>query len=80
MKKPSKTLVMAGAIGFDVDEMGDYRYHSTRTSTPVWTIEDTYYTITRGDEEPTDYLDGWEQVTEFHIPPPPGFTIWKIGR
>jgi hypothetical protein len=38
---------LANFLGFDWSEMPDYRYQSTRTKTPVYTVDGDYYTAVK---------------------------------
>ena len=49
----SKTII-ASSIGFDIDEMEDYRYQPTRTKQPIYAVGEYYYAC--GKRKPSDQV------------------------
>lgn len=77
-KTKSSAEIVADAIGWDIADVENLRYQSTRTTTPVWALDDECFTVTRGKQKPSTSHKGWVPFTK-GIPAPEGCTVWVVG-
>jgi hypothetical protein len=77
-----KTSIAAIAthLGMDNSEVREYRYHTGRTSLPVWSVDDSYYCVTKGTQKPAVHRDGmefnWIKVKDNYVELD-GWQVWK---
>lgn len=55
MKKHTGANVIAMEWGWDVNDLKDYRYQSTKTSVPVYAVDNAYYCATKEGEKPATH-------------------------
>jgi hypothetical protein len=67
----TKNQAFASHCGLDLSESREYRYHTGRTSQPVWAIDNAYYCVTKGNELPATHRDGmewnWTEIADQHL-------------
>lgn len=72
----STKAAIAAHFGFDIAEMEDRRYQPTRNPFPVYTVNEDYYTATRGKRPPKAHGDwSWHAVPST-VTAGHGNTIW----
>lgn len=71
-KRISTRNVLASHLGWDASELSEYRYHTGRTSAPVYTIGDEYYCCVAKGKKPAKHRDvddrwNWVKVEDPHF-------------
>jgi len=78
MVKNSKEA-LAQHIGWDRDELKEYRYHAGHTNLPVYSIGDGFMAATRANQKPPKHRSmdfEWIEVKDAFINAA-GYKIWK---
>jgi len=72
------SICLALAMHYDMDdkEVKEYRYQSTRTPCPVYTLDDDYVTATSGKVPTGNHDYTWEPVKSW-ITAAYGWRIWR---
>lgn len=80
MKRYTTAHVLAEVFSWDYSDIQECRYQYGRTSKPVFTIGDDYYTATKIGQKPPKHSGGldfnWEKV-ESKIADSIGWQVWK---
>jgi hypothetical protein len=75
----TRRQAFAAHTGMSIEETKDYRYHYGRTTAPVWSIDNSYYCVTKPHQKPATHRDGmqwdWVKLTDNYCAAY-GFEIW----
>ena len=67
----NRTDAIATHLGMDIVEVREYRYHQGRTNLPVWSIDNHFYCVTKGNQKPARHRDGlefnWVRVKDNYV-------------
>lgn len=75
--KFSIKFALASHLDWDVDEVESFRYQSTKTPVPVYSVDDDYLTATKIDKLPRENTDyKWEKVNSW-VTKQYGWVIWR---
>lgn len=63
MKKPRSSTILATTFGWDLNEVKEYQYKSTRTKQPIYSIGQQYFAVSQN--KPTDDVGGeWKKYSD----------------